>query len=118
LFIYEVGLDEGAADVTFAGLAGGHAAIGEDEASHAVGREVVDEALRPGVVGVARGRLATDPENGALVDGALCMVRGDHLTLQNTLFPSRKHQDFRGQKAKMESCARGHRRVVMHFPFV
>ena len=28
--VHEVGLDEGAADVAFAGLVGGHAAIGED----------------------------------------------------------------------------------------
>ena len=34
--VHEVGLDEGAADVAFAGLVGGHAAIGEDEAGHAV----------------------------------------------------------------------------------
>jgi hypothetical protein len=31
-----------AADVAFAGLVGRQAAIGEDEAGHAVGREVVD----------------------------------------------------------------------------
>ena len=35
--VHEVGLDEGAADVAFAGLVGGHAAIGEDEAGHADG---------------------------------------------------------------------------------
>lgn len=28
--VHEVGLDEGAADVAFAGLVGGHAAVGED----------------------------------------------------------------------------------------
>lgn len=46
--VHEVGLDEGAADVAFAGLVGGHAAIGEDEAGHALRREVVDEVLDPG----------------------------------------------------------------------
>ena len=42
--VHEVGRDEGAADVAFAGLVGGHAAIGEDladggNAGHALGRE-------------------------------------------------------------------------------
>jgi hypothetical protein len=60
--VYEVGLDEGAADVAFAGLVGGHAAIGEDEAGHAVGREVVDEVLHPGEVGVAPGRTGSSKE--------------------------------------------------------
>ena len=32
--VHELGLDEGAADVAFAGLVGGHAAIGDDEAGH------------------------------------------------------------------------------------
>ena len=54
--VHEVGLDDGLADVAFAGLVGGHAAVGEDEAGHAVGREVVDEVLHPGEVGVALGR--------------------------------------------------------------
>ncbi len=47
-----------AADVAFDELVGGHAAISEDEAGHAVGREVVDEVLHPGEVGVARRRRA------------------------------------------------------------
>ena len=33
-------------------------AVGQHEAGHAGGREVVDEVLHPGVVGVARGRHA------------------------------------------------------------
>ncbi len=53
--VHEVGLDEGAADVSFAGLVGGHAAVGEDEADHALRGEVVDEVLHPGEVGVALG---------------------------------------------------------------
>ena len=36
--VHEIGLDEGFADLAFAGLVGGHAAVGEDEAGHAVGR--------------------------------------------------------------------------------
>jgi len=58
---FSVGLDEGAADVAFAGLVGGHAAIVEDEAGHAMGREVVDEVLHPGEAGVALGRDAELP---------------------------------------------------------
>ena len=37
-----------------AGLVGGHAAIGEDEAGHVLRGEVVDEVLHPGEVGVAQ----------------------------------------------------------------
>ena len=59
--VHEVGFDEGFANLTFAGLVGGHAAIGEDEAGHAVRREVVDEVLHPGEVGVALGRDAELP---------------------------------------------------------
>ena len=59
--VHEVGLDEGAADVAFAGLVRRHAAIGEDEAGHALRREVVDEVLHPGEVGVALGRDAELP---------------------------------------------------------
>jgi hypothetical protein len=57
----EVGLDDGAADLALAGLVGGHAAVGEHEAGHAGGREVVDEVLHPGEVGVALGRHAELP---------------------------------------------------------
>ena len=53
--VHEAGLDEGAADVAFAGPVGGHSAIGEDEAGHALGREVVAEVLHQGEVGVALG---------------------------------------------------------------
>ena len=47
--------DKRAADVAFAGLVGRHAAIGEHEAGHPARREVVDEVLHPGEVGVALG---------------------------------------------------------------
>ena len=39
--VHKVGLDEFLPDVAFAGLVGGHAAIGEDEAGHALRGEVV-----------------------------------------------------------------------------
>ena len=52
--VHEVGLGDGLANLALAGLVGGHAAIGKDEAGHAVGREVVDEMLHPSEVGVAR----------------------------------------------------------------
>ena len=59
--VHEVGLDDGLADLAFAGLVRGHRAIGEDEAGHAGRREVVDEVLHPGEVGVARRRDAVLP---------------------------------------------------------
>ena len=40
---------------------GGHGAVGEDEAGDAGGREVVDDVLHPGEVGVADGRHAELP---------------------------------------------------------
>ena len=43
--VHEVGLVEGAADVAFTGLVGGHAAIGEDEAGRALRGEVADDEL-------------------------------------------------------------------------
>ena len=64
--VHEVGLDDGLADLAFAGLVGGHAAVGEDEAGEAGGREVVDEVLHPGEVGVARGRDAVLPAHVVL----------------------------------------------------
>ena len=56
--VHQVGLDDGLADLALAGLVGGHRAVGQHEAGDAVGREVVDEVLHPGEVGVARGRHA------------------------------------------------------------
>ena len=50
--------------VAFGRLVGGHAAVGVDEAGHARGRDVVEEVLHPGVVGVARGRLTERPAGG------------------------------------------------------
>ena len=60
----------------FAGLVGGHAAIGEDEAGHAVGREVVDEVLHPGEVGVAPGRDAILPAHVVVFAEPVGVVEG------------------------------------------
>jgi len=51
--VHEVGLDQASADLTLAGLVRRHGAVGEHEADHACGREVVDDVLDPGEVGVA-----------------------------------------------------------------
>ena len=59
----EIGVDDGFANFAFARLIGGHGAIGEDKAGDAVGREVMDEVLDPGEVGVASGRDAIFPAN-------------------------------------------------------
>src|SRR5438093_8213188 len=59
--VHEVGFDDGFAYFAFAGLVGGHAAVGEDESRQARGREVMDEMLHPGVVRVAGGRYAEFP---------------------------------------------------------
>jgi len=49
------------ANLAFAGLVGGHVAVGKDEARHARGSEVLEKVLHPGVVGVAVGRHAEFP---------------------------------------------------------
>ena len=54
-------LDDVLAGFAFAGLVRGHGAVGEDEAGDAGGREVVDDVLDPGEVGVAGGRHAVFP---------------------------------------------------------
>ena len=59
--VHEVGLDDGLADLALARLVRRHRAVGQHEAGEAGGREVVDEVLHPGEVGVARGRRAVDP---------------------------------------------------------
>ena len=59
--VHQVGLDDGLADLALARLVGRHRAVGEHEAGEPGGREVVDEVLHPGEVGVARGRHAVDP---------------------------------------------------------
>jgi hypothetical protein len=74
--VHEVGLDDGFADVAFAGLVGGHAAVGEDEAGHAVGREVVDEVRDPGEVGVALGRDAELPAHVVVLAEPVRVVEG------------------------------------------
>ena len=57
------------ANLAFAGLVGGDAAIGEDEAGHARGREVVEEVLPAGVIGAAGGRHAELPAGRLRADG-------------------------------------------------
>ena len=58
---HHVGLYHGAADIAFAVLARGHAAVGQHDAGAAAGLEVVQHVLQPGVVGVAGGRGAVHP---------------------------------------------------------
>ncbi len=59
--VHQVGLDDGLADLALARLVRRHRAVGEHEAGEPGGRQVVDEVLHPGEVGVARGRRAVDP---------------------------------------------------------
>jgi hypothetical protein len=58
----EIGLDDGFADLAFAGLARRHRTVGEDEAGDAGGCQVVDEVLDPGVVGIPGRRHAAGPQ--------------------------------------------------------
>ena len=75
--VHEVGLDDAPADFAFAGLVGGHAAIGEDEAPRVpFGREVVDEVLHPGEVGVALGRDAVLPAHVVVLAEPVGVVEG------------------------------------------
>ena len=74
--VHEVGLDDGFADVAFAGLIGRHAAVGQHEAGHAVRREVVDEVLHPGEVGVALGRHAVLPAHVVVLAEPVGIVEG------------------------------------------
>ena len=93
--VHEVGLDEGAADVAFAGLVGGHAAIGEDEAGHTLRGEVVDEVLHPGEVGVALGRDAVLPAHVVVLAEPVGVVEG------------RVGEDVVGAEVGMEVAAEG-----------
>ena len=83
--VHEVGLDEGAADVAFAGLVGGHAAIGEDKPGHALRGEVVDEVLHPGEVGVALGRDAELPAHVVVLAEPVGVVEGRIVTARIAL---------------------------------
>ncbi len=74
--VHEVGFDEFLPDLAFAGLVGGHAAIGEDEARHALRREVVDEVLHPGEVGIALGRDAVLPAHVVVLAEPVGVVEG------------------------------------------
>ena len=72
--VHEVGLDEVAADVSFAGLVGGHAAIGEDEAGHVALRFGHD--LRCGIGSSVRasasGSLGWENQTKLEADGGSC----------------------------------------------
>ena len=73
--VHEVGLDQVLADLALAGLVRRHRAVGEHEAGHARGRQVVDDVLHPGEVGVARRRHAVLP--ALVVAQALAAPVGD-----------------------------------------
>ncbi len=81
--------------VAFAGLVGGHAAIGEDEAGHALRGEVVDEVLHPGEVGVALGRDAELPAHVVVPAEPVGVVEG------------RVGEDVVGAEVGMEVAAEG-----------
>ena len=49
----QIGLDQVLADFSLAGLVGGHGAVGEHEAGSPIGRQVVDDVLHPGEIGVS-----------------------------------------------------------------
>ena len=54
--IDRVALDHRRADIAFARLGRGHGAVGQNHARRAVGAEMMEDMLQPGIVGVARGR--------------------------------------------------------------
>ena len=59
--VHQVRLDDMLADFPFAGGVGGHGPVGHDKTSNPRGREVMDEVLDPGVVGVVHRRDAVFP---------------------------------------------------------
>ena len=59
--VYEISLDDVLPDLSLTGLVGGHGTVGEYEARDAGRREVVDEMLDPGEIGVTGGRHAVSP---------------------------------------------------------
>ncbi len=78
--------NQGFADVAFAGLVRRHAAVGEDKPGETIGREVMDEMLHPGEVGVAFGRRAVLPAHVIVGAVPVGIVEGrigdDELRLQ------------------------------------
>ena len=83
--VHEVGLDEGLSYFAFAGLVGGHAAIGEDEAGHALRREVMNKMLHPGEVGVALRRDAELPAHVVVFAEPVGIVEGRIVTARIAL---------------------------------
>ena len=59
--VHEIGLDHPLANLALAGLVRRHGAVGQHEARQPRGRQMVDEVLHPGEVGVAGRRHAVDP---------------------------------------------------------
>ena len=59
--VHKVGLNDGFANLPFAGLIGGHRAVGGDEAGHAVRSKMMDDVLNPGEIGIAGGRHTVFP---------------------------------------------------------
>jgi hypothetical protein len=59
--VREVGFDQALANLTLARLVRRHGAVGEHEIRHTRGRQVVDNVLYPGEVGVAHRRHAVLP---------------------------------------------------------
>jgi hypothetical protein len=57
-------------------LVGGHAAVGQDETGLTGGRQVVDEVLHPGEVGVALGRDAEPPAHVVILAVPVGVVEG------------------------------------------
>src|SRR5437660_1565245 len=51
--VHEVGFNDVLSDFAFAGLIGRHGAVGEDKAGDTGGREMIDDVLHPGEVGVS-----------------------------------------------------------------
>ena len=66
--VHQIRFEQAFADISLARLVRRHRAVGKDEASCAFGREVMDDVLHPGEVGVALGRDTVLP---ALVVGEL-----------------------------------------------
>ena len=53
--VHQIGLDQTLANCAFAGLARCHRAVGEHKAGHAARRQMMDDMLHPGKVGVSLG---------------------------------------------------------------
>ncbi|MNF95295.1 hypothetical protein D3C84_780400 [compost metagenome] len=59
--VYYIGFDHGTTNIAFAVLAGVHRTVGQDDAGAAVGPEVIEHVLQPGIVGITRRWAAVNP---------------------------------------------------------